>query len=71
MPTIDEQVKIDFWRSRKFPGGTPRPPPYDFQIGLLDTDRLLGGLVVYLVQDLNINASLWPFGLGSGKPDVL
>jgi len=75
MPAIDEQVKIDSWMggvsAERLPGGTPPQPLYDFQIRLPDIDRLLGGLVVYFVQDLNINARLWPFGIWSGKPDVL
>lgn len=49
--------------AERFPGGTPRQPLNDFQIGLLDIDKLLVGLGVDFVQDLNIYAGQWLFGV--------
>lgn len=67
MPAIEEHVKLDSWirgvSAARFPGGSLCQPPEDFLSRLLDIGKGLGGLVVYFVPDLNINARLWPLGM--------
>lgn len=57
--------------AERFPGGTSCQTLNDFQMRLLDTDSLLGGLGAYPVQVLNINTRLWVLGTRTVKSDML